>query len=49
MQENATETPVAVLKGHAGPVAHVRCNPAYTMFATACSLIALWLPESAAS
>ncbi|KAL0485852.1 COMPASS component SWD2 [Acrasis kona] len=33
-----------VLKGHAGPVTSVQCNPRFAMLASACTNLALWVP-----
>jgi COMPASS component SWD2 len=43
----STKQKVNVLKGHAGPVTSVQCNPKYTMIASACTNLALWVPSDA--
>ena len=40
---------VAELHGHAGPVRCVQFNPHYSMMASACTNVALWVPVSSTS
>jgi COMPASS component SWD2 len=42
----ASKQKVHVLKGHAGPVTSVQCNPRFAMIASACTNLALWVPSS---
>lgn len=42
-------TKVAELQGHAGPVRCVQFNPFYTMMASGCTNLAMWIPVSSSS
>ena len=36
--------PMPPLTGHTGPVSAIKCNPTRMLFASACSLLCMWLP-----